>query len=554
VDLGKAESAKARCVLAALLRDTGELVTSEVLAGRVWGDDQPGPSVRYKYVGWLRAALAPHNVPLTFRDNGYVIQVDPDQVDLHRFRRLVADARSASSDGRHDDAAATLGEALALWHGPALAGLSGRWPDLFREQLAEERVTAIVLWARAELELGRFTDVVAELAELHTERPADETIAGLLMLALYRSGQRTQALARYRSSEQHIRDALDTEPGPELQDLRRRIQAGDRGILAGQLVIGPAAPGSPAVGSAAGGPAEVHDDKQRQARVVVAEDSATLRDSIVWLLRTRGHEVAAAVTDAKALSAAVAEHDPDVVVVDVRLPPTHTDEGLRAAVSLRRDHPALGVMIFSAYIEVRFAADLLAASAGGVGYLLKDRVADVGEFIDALMRVADGGTALDPEVASRLVAASSNGQNLAALTGREREVLVLMAEGRSSTAIAHTLAIPASAVDDDVAGVFRKLGLSPSADDNRRTLAVLRYLLTLRMHAGNPPGLPPAAGAQSRWTPLTHMEGHVEAQLEAHLETTREQARNGDSGRPALATDQSLMSSEPVITVFWGFG
>ncbi|HEY4465245.1 MAG TPA: BTAD domain-containing putative transcriptional regulator, partial [Streptosporangiaceae bacterium] len=332
VDLGKAESAKARCVLAALLRDTGELVTSEVLAARVWGDDQPGPAVRYKYVGWLRAALAPYGVPLIFRDNGYVIQVDPDDVDLHRFRRLVSGARTASSAGRHEDAAAALGDALALWHGPALAGLSGRWPDLFREQLAEERVGAIALRARAQLELGRYTEVVAELAELHTERPADETIAGLLMLALYRSGQRSQALARYHSTEQHIRDALDTEPSPELQVLRRRIQAGDRTILAGQLVIGPADRGladrgpadrGPADrGPADRGPAEFPDEKQRQVRVVVAEHSDTLRDSLEWLLKTRGHEVTAAVPDAKELSAAVAEHRPDVVVVDVRLPPT----------------------------------------------------------------------------------------------------------------------------------------------------------------------------------------------------------------------------------------
>jgi DNA-binding NarL/FixJ family response regulator/DNA-binding SARP family transcriptional activator len=470
VDLGKAESAKARCVLAALLRDTGELVTSEVLAGRVWGDNQPGPAVRYKYVGWLRAALAPYGVPLIFRDNGYVIQVDPDQVDLHRFRRLVSDARSASGAGRHEDAAAAVGDALALWHGPALAGLSGRWPDLFREQLAEERVGAITLRARAQLELGRYTEVVTELAELHTERPADETIAGLLMLALYRSGQRSQALAQYRSTEQHIRDTLDTEPGPELQDLRRRIQAGDRSILAGQLVIGPAGPA----------PADVPEEKQRPVRVVVAEDSAILRDSLVWLLRTRGHDVAAAVPDAKGLSAAVAEHQPDVVVVDVRLPPTHTDEGLRAAVTLRRDHPGLAVMIFSPYVETRFAAGLLADQAGGVGYLLKDRAADVGEFIDALTRVAGGGTALDPEVVSRLVSATGHRHELDALTSSDRKVLALMAEGRPSASIGRTLAIPASAVDEQVTGIFGKLGLSPSADGNRRVLALLRYLLTLR--------------------------------------------------------------------------
>jgi DNA-binding NarL/FixJ family response regulator len=466
VDLGKAESAKARCVLAALMRDTGELVTSEVLTARVWGDDPPGPSVRYKYVGWLRTALAPHGVQLIFRDNGYVIQADPDQVDLHRFRRLVADARYASAAGRHEDAAAALRDALALWHGPALAGLSGRWPDLFREQLDEERITATVLRIQAELELGRHAEVVTELAELHTERPADETIARLLMLALYRSGQAARALTCYRRTEQHMRDMLDTEPSPEMRDLRRRIQAGDRSMLPGQLVIGLADPG----------PAELRDEEKRPVRVVVAEDSAVLRDGMAWLLRTRGHVVAAAVADAEALNAAVAEHRPDVVIVDVRLPPTHTDEGLRAAISLRRDHPGLGVLVFSSYIETRFAAELLALQAGGVGYLLKDRVADAAEFIDALVRVAGGGTALDPEVVSRLLTAGGHGDELAVLSGREQGVLALMAEGRSNAAIARTLATSASAVEKNVTSVFHKLGLPPSREDDRRVLAVLRYL------------------------------------------------------------------------------
>jgi DNA-binding SARP family transcriptional activator/DNA-binding NarL/FixJ family response regulator len=476
VELGKAESAKARCVLAALLRDSGELVTSEVLASRVWGDDQPGPSVRYKYVGWLRAALAPYGVPLVFRDNGYVIEVEPDQVDLHRFRRLVAEARSAASAGRHEDAAAVFLDALALWHGPALAGLSGRWPDLFREQLAEERVAVIAARARAELELGRYMEVVDELAELHTERPADETITGLLMLALYRSGQRAQALARYRRTEQYLRDALDAEPGPDLRDLRRRIQAGDRSMLPDQLVIGAAQPG----------PAEAPEEKQRQVRVVVAEDSGTLRDSMVWLLRTRGHDVVAAVADGNALSGAVAEHRPDVIVVDVRLPPTHTDEGLRAAVALRRDYPGLGVLIFSPYIETRFAADLLTGPDGGVGYLLQDRVADVGEFIDALIRVADGGTALDPEVVSRLLSAGSHARVLATLTDSQREILALLAEGRSPTAIAHALGRPPGAVEEHVAGIFGTLGLAPPAGDDPRAVAVLRYLLLLMAHPGIP--------------------------------------------------------------------
>jgi DNA-binding NarL/FixJ family response regulator len=237
-------------------------------------------------------------------------------------------------------------------------------------------------------------------------------------------------------------------------------------MLPGQLVISPAGPG----------PAELRDEEQRQIRVVIAEDSAVLRDGMAWLLRTRGHEVAATVADAEALNAAVAQHHPDVAIVDVRLPPTHTDEGLRAAMSLRRDHPGLGVLIFSSYIETRFAAELLALQAGGVGYLLKDRVADVAEFIDALVRVAGGGMVLDPEVVSGLLTARGHGDELAALTGREQGVLALMAEGRSNAAIARALAISASAVEKHVASVFHKLGLPPSREDDRRVLAVLRYL------------------------------------------------------------------------------
>lgn len=466
VDLGRAESAKARCVLAALLRDPGELVTSETLGERVWGDNPPGPAVRYKYVGWLRAALTPYGVQLVFRDNGYVIPVDPDQVDLHRFRRLVSHARTEAGAGRYEDAAAALRDALALWHGPALAGLSGRWAELFRDQLAEERIAAAVLRVRAEMELGRHTEAVTELAELHTERPTDETIAGLLMLALCRGGQRARALACYRRAEQHIHEMLDTEPGPELRDLRRRIQAGDPGLLPSGLIIDADSTGADTA------PAT----QEQPIRVVIAEDSATLRDGMAWLLSTRGHQVAATVADAEALKAAVGRDRPDVVIVDVRLRPTHTDEGLRAAVSLRRDHPGLGVLVLSQYIETRFAAELLAGQAGGVGHLLMDRAADVGEFIDALKRVASGGTALDPEVVSWLLTTSGHGDDLAALTEEERDVVKLMAEGRPSTAIAHALAISVSAVDKHVTSVFQRLGLSLSADDDRRVRAVLRYL------------------------------------------------------------------------------
>jgi DNA-binding NarL/FixJ family response regulator len=220
-------------------------------------------------------------------------------------------------------------------------------------------------------------------------------------------------------------------------------------------------------------------------RVVIAEDAALLREGLRRLLEDRGHEVVATVDEPVALVAAVAAHGPDAAIVDVRMPPTFTDEGLRAAIELRRDHPATGVLVFSQYIETRYATRLLAAGAAGVGYLLKDRVADVAEFTDALARVAAGGTALDPEVVSQLLGARLGDRRpgrgttgLGSLTAREREVLSLMAEGRSNAAIAAELVVSPGAVEKHVAGIFAKLGLPPSDGDNRRVLAVLRYLGT----------------------------------------------------------------------------
>jgi DNA-binding NarL/FixJ family response regulator len=211
-------------------------------------------------------------------------------------------------------------------------------------------------------------------------------------------------------------------------------------------------------------------------RVVIAEDAAVFREGLVRLLEDRGHQVCAAVADGEQLLAAVAMHRPDVAVVDIRMPPTHTDEGLRAALRLRAHHPETGVLVFSQYIETRYAARLLQGNAAGVGYLLKDRVADVAEFTEALARVAAGGTALDPEVVGQLLGAGRHARGLAGLTPREREVLSLMAEGRSNAGIADVLVISAGVVEKHVASIFAKLGLPPAEGDNRRVLAVLRYL------------------------------------------------------------------------------
>ena len=217
-------------------------------------------------------------------------------------------------------------------------------------------------------------------------------------------------------------------------------------------------------------------------RVVIAEDAAVLREGLARLLSDRGHDICATVADAETLRAAVAEHLPDVVIADIRMPPTHTDEGLRAALDIRRDFPSTGVLVFSQYIETRYTARLLESGAGGIGYLLKDRVGNVAEFVSALERVAAGGTALDPEVISQLLRSASNAPaadpGLAALTAREREVLGLMAEGRSNSGIAGKLTLSEGVIEKHIASIFGKLSLEQEGADNRRVLAVLRYLRT----------------------------------------------------------------------------
>jgi DNA-binding NarL/FixJ family response regulator len=211
-------------------------------------------------------------------------------------------------------------------------------------------------------------------------------------------------------------------------------------------------------------------------RVVIAEDSVLLREGLCRLLAEAGFEVQSAVGDGEALLRAVAQRRPEVVVADVRMPPTHTDEGLRAALVIRQRWPEVAVLVLSQYVEERYACDLLAGDTRGVGYLLKDRVADVEAFVEALHRVAGGGTALDPEVVSQLLARSRRRSPLSAITPRERAVLTLMAEGRSNAGIAGQLVVTEGAVEKHVSSIFGKLDLPPTDTDHRRVLAVLRFL------------------------------------------------------------------------------
>ncbi|WP_093169203.1 response regulator [Sinosporangium album] len=211
-------------------------------------------------------------------------------------------------------------------------------------------------------------------------------------------------------------------------------------------------------------------------RVILAEDSTLLREGLVRLLEEEDHEVLAAVGDGQALVEAVEVREPDAVVVDVRMPPTHTDEGLRAALEIRRRWPHVKVLVLSQYVEKKYATELMSGDVDGIGYLLKDRVAQVGDFLDALERVGAGGTAFDPEVVRQLLARSSHADPLARLTGREREVLELMAQGLTNGSIAQALHVSQSAVEKHVNALFDKLSLSHAAGYSRRVLAVLRYL------------------------------------------------------------------------------
>jgi len=213
-------------------------------------------------------------------------------------------------------------------------------------------------------------------------------------------------------------------------------------------------------------------------RVLIADDSFLLREGLARLLEELGHEVVAAVEDAPSVVPAALEHEPDLAVVDVRMPPTGTDDGLRAAVELRRRRPETAVLVLSQYVEVRYADELFADGEGGAGYLLKDRVQDLGVLAQACETVVAGGTVLDPDVVSRMLALRRAEDPVTSLTPREREVLALMAEGRSNAAIAEELVLSAGAVEKHVGNIFTKLGLLPGADGNRRVLAVLAWLRT----------------------------------------------------------------------------
>jgi DNA-binding NarL/FixJ family response regulator len=218
-------------------------------------------------------------------------------------------------------------------------------------------------------------------------------------------------------------------------------------------------------------------------RILICEDSVLLREGLVRLLDDAGHEVVASLTDAESLDETVDASAPELCILDVRLPPTFTDEGIRAAVNLRRRHPDLPVLVLSQYVEERYASDLISGGGGALGYLLKDRVADVAEFLDTVSRIGEGATVLDPEVVAQLLSRRSRDERMQRLTDRERSVLSLIAEGRSNQAIAATLFVSEASVEKHITAIFQKLGLEPDESGNRRVQAALVHL----EHGGTAP-------------------------------------------------------------------
>ena len=383
---------------------------------------------------------------------------DGGDVDLDRVRELVDEAHRGAKE-----AIAELRDIARGIHPPALdIGLEGALATLAARSAVPTEVSVDLRTRPTPAIEAIAYFCVAELLANVAQHAAGVAGIGLLCPAGHlAAARRARRRARWRPGLR--RGLLVERPGRAHRPGARRGRASQPRQPAGWPHRGHRRPAALAMTAEA-------------LRVAIAEDSAILRDGLVQLLVDRGFAITGAVGDPTALRSSVAQNPPDVAVIDIRMPPTFTDEGLRLALDLRARYEGLGILLFSQYIETRYAADLLADDAAGIGYLLKDRVADVSDFVEALERVAIGGTALDPEVVTQLLGATRRTDSLSVLTAREREVLSLMAEGRSNAAIAGALVISEGAVEKHVANIFAKLDLPVSENDHRRVLAVLRFL------------------------------------------------------------------------------
>jgi DNA-binding NarL/FixJ family response regulator/DNA-binding SARP family transcriptional activator len=461
---------KERLVLAILLLHANELVARERLIDELWGESPP-PTARKAvnvYVSHLRKALIRNGRdPITTADGGY--RIDADELDVAHMQQLLAMARERAAAGELEAAAELLREALALWRGPTLAGL--QLESHGRDQVAqldELRLTALMDRIDCDLALGRHEDVLGELQVLVGEHPLRERLRGQLMLALYRADRQAEALDAYQQAREVLVEEFGIEPSPALQRLQKRILIQDPAL---ELPAGIAAP------SGFARPAQ--DAPFASTRLVLAEDHYLLREGMRRLLETNPDlEVAAVCEDLDSLLAAVEAERPDVVVTDIRMPPGNLDEGIRAADRLRVEHPDVGVVVLSQYLEPAYALALFEAGTERRAYLLKERVHDVGQLVAAIWAVAEGGSVVDPKVVEALVAEQTRREQsrLNDLTPRELDVLREMAEGKNNAAIAEALRLSERTVEKVIHAIFLKLGLAWETAVHKRVKAVIFYL------------------------------------------------------------------------------
>jgi DNA-binding NarL/FixJ family response regulator/DNA-binding SARP family transcriptional activator len=460
---------KERLVLAVLLLHANEFVSRERLIDELWGESPPPTAKKAVnvYVSQLRKALTRNGRdPIATEDGGYRISVGADELDVLHLRRLLASAHECAAAGELQAAAESLREALALWRGPALAGLllESHGRDEVA-QLDELRLTALMDRIDCDLALGRHEDVLGELHVLVGEHPLRERLRAQLMLALYRADRQAEALDAYQQAREVLVAELGIEPSPALQRLQKGILTQDPAL---ELPTGIAAP------NALARPAQ-----DAPTRLVLAEDHYLLREGMRRLLETNPDlEVAAVCEDLDSLLAAVEAERPDVVVTDIRMPPDNLDEGIRASDQLRVDHPDVGVVVLSQYLEPAYALALFEAGTERRAYLLKERVHDVGQLVAAIRAVAEGGSVVDPKVVEALVAEKTRREHspLNELTPRERDVLREMAEGKNNAAIAEALHLSERTVEKVIHSIFLKLGLAWETTVHKRVKAVIFYL------------------------------------------------------------------------------
>jgi len=460
---------KERLVLAVLLLSANEFVSREQLIDELWGESPPptaGKAVNV-FVSQLRKALTRDGLdPIVTADGGYRIELEADHLDVAHMRRLLATARERAAAGELEASADFLREALALWRGPTLAGLplESRGRDEVA-QLDELRLTARMDRIDCDLALGRHEDVVGELHVLVGEHPLLERLRAQLILALYRADRQAEALDAYQQARDVLVEELGIEPSPALQRLQKAILTQDSAL---ELSVGTAAAGVSA-----------RDAPSRSTRLVLAEDHYLLREGMRRLLETNSDlEVVAVCEDLDSLLAAVEAERPDVVVTDIRMPPGNLDEGIQASDRLRVEHPDVGVVVLSQYLEPAYALALFDAGTERRAYLLKERVHDVGQLVAAIRAVAEGGSVVDPKVVEALVAEKTRREQspLNELTQRERDVLREMAEGRNNAAIAESLRLSPRTVEKVIHSIFLKLGLAWETTVHKRVKAVIVYL------------------------------------------------------------------------------